>query len=203
MIAALARTHKADIERAAKAIEPAERGMIHTFTSASDVHLKYMLRKSREEILEISDEMVRYARSFADEVAFSAQDCMRADPEFVYQLVRTAIAAGATTINIPDTTGYGTPVDYGQLISNIFVNVPEAADVVLSTHCHDDLGMAVANSLSAVENGVTQIGEDTQGGIMDPQDAIHGDRGIGFQNLFTSIAENGVVDAIDQPPLEQ
>lgn len=164
MIAALARTHKADIERAAQAIEPAEKGMIHTFTSASDVHLKYMLRKTREEILEISEEMVRYARTFADEVEFSAQDCMRADPEFVYQLVRTAIAAGATTINIPDTTGYGTPHDYGALIRSIFENVPEAHDVVISTHCHDDLGMAVANSLAGVENGVTQI-EATINGI--------------------------------------
>ena len=164
IIAALARTHRADIERAAQAIEPAERGMIHTFTSASDVHLEYMLKKSRQEILELSDEMVRYARTFADEVEFSAQDCMRADPEFVYQLVRTAIAAGATTINIPDTTGYGTPVDYGALIKNIFINVPEAHDVVISTHCHDDLGMAVANSLAAVENGATQI-ECTLNGI--------------------------------------
>src|SRR5699024_4425632 len=113
MIAALARTHKADIERAAEAIEPADKGMIHIFTSASDVHLEHMLRKTREEVLETSEEMVKYARSFAEEVEFSAQDCMRADPAFVYQLVRTAIAAGATTINIPDTTGYGTPLEYG------------------------------------------------------------------------------------------
>lgn len=164
VICALARTFKADIERAAQAIEPAERGMIHTFTSASDIHLKHMLRKTREEVLEISDEMVRYARQFADEVEFSAQDCMRADPEFVYQLVRTAIAAGANTINIPDTTGYGTPPEYGELIASIFLNVPEAANITLSTHCHDDLGMAVANSLAAVENGVTQI-EATINGI--------------------------------------
>jgi len=109
VIAALARTHKLDIERAAKAIEPADRGRIHIFTSASDVHLEYMLRKTRAEVLALSQEMVEYAKTFTDDVEFSAQDCMRADPEFVYQLVRTAIAAGATTVNIPDTTGYGTP----------------------------------------------------------------------------------------------
>lgn len=158
VIAALARTHKADIERAAQAVAPAgDKGRIHIFTSASDVHLEHMLRKTREEVLAISDEMVRYAKSFVDDVEFSAQDCMRADPEFVYQLVRTAIAAGATTVNIPDTTGYGTPVDYGRLIANIFKNVPEARNIALSTHCHDDLGLATANTLAAVENGVTQV----------------------------------------------
>ncbi len=164
VICGLARTHKLDIERAAKAIEPAEKGRIHTFTSASDVHLKYMLKQTREQVLELSDQMVRYAKEFTDDVEFSAQDCMRADPEFVYQLVRAAIAAGATTINIPDTTGYGTPQDYGLLIKNIFQNVPEAHQVSISTHCHDDLGMAVANSLAAVENGATQI-ECTINGI--------------------------------------
>ncbi len=164
VIAALARTHKLDIERAARAIEPTEKGRIHIFTSASDVHLKYMLRKTRDEVLALSDEMTRYAKTFTDDVEFSAQDCMRADPEFVYALVRAAIAAGATTLNIPDTTGYGTPQDYGLLIKNIFENVPEAKNVSISTHCHDDLGMAVANSLSAVENGATQI-ECTVNGI--------------------------------------
>jgi 2-isopropylmalate synthase len=157
VIAALARTHKLDIERAAKAIEPAERGRIHIFTSASDVHLEYMLRKTRAEVLAISQEMVEYAKTFTDDVEFSAQDCMRADPEFVYQLVRTAIAAGATTVNIPDTTGYGTPQDYGALIRSIFANVPEARGVSISTHCHDDLGLATANTLAAVENGATQV----------------------------------------------
>ncbi|MBX3139802.1 MAG: 2-isopropylmalate synthase [Trueperaceae bacterium] len=157
VIAALARTHKLDIERAAKAIEPADRGRIHIFTSASDVHLEYMLRKTRAEVLALSQEMVEYAKTFTDDVEFSAQDCMRADPEFVYQLVRTAIAAGATTVNIPDTTGYGTPQDYGALIRSIFANVPEARGVSISTHCHDDLGLATANTLAAVENGATQV----------------------------------------------
>src|SRR5690606_24014641 len=164
IVCALARTHVADIDRAAQALEPARRPMIHIFTSASDVHLQHMLRKTRDEVLALSDEMVRYARRYAEEVEFSAQDCMRADPEFVYALVRTAIAAGATTINIPDTTGYGTPQEYGGLIRAIFENVPEARGVRISTHCHDDLGMAVANSLAAVEAGATQV-EATINGI--------------------------------------
>ena len=165
VIAALARTHRADIERAAEAIAPAgEKGRIHIFTSASDIQLEYMLRKTREEVLAISEEMIRLAKSFTDDVEFSAQDCMRADPEFVYQLVRTAIEAGATTVNIPDTTGYGTPEDYGALIRNIFEQVPEAHGVTISTHCHNDLGMATANTLAAVENGATQV-EVTINGI--------------------------------------
>ena len=164
VICGLARTHKGDIERAAQATEAAERARIHTFTSASKVHLEYILKKTEDEVLELSEEMVRYAKRFTDDVEFSAQDCMRADPEFVYRLVRTAIAAGATTVNIPDTTGYGTPEEYGALIKSIFDNVPEAANVAISTHCHDDLGMAVANSLAAVENGATQI-ECTLNGI--------------------------------------
>jgi 2-isopropylmalate synthase len=164
VIAALARTHKKDIEIAARAIEPASKPRIHTFTSASKIHLEFMLKKTEAQVLEMSDEMVRYAKTFVDDVEFSMQDCMRADPEFVYQLVRLAIAAGATTINIPDTTGYGTPLEYGNLMRNVFKNVPEAKDVTISAHCHDDLGLAVAESLAAIEAGVTQI-ECTINGI--------------------------------------
>ncbi len=164
VICGLARTHKKDIETAAKALEVADKWRIHTFTSASDVHLKYMLKKTREEVLEISDEMVRYAKQFCDDVEFSAQDVMRADFDFVIKIFDTAIDAGATTINIPDTTGYGTPLEYGRLIARIRDEVVRGRDVAISTHCHDDLGMAVANSLAAVENGATQI-ECTINGI--------------------------------------
>ncbi len=163
-IAALARTADADIERAAAAIAPAPKGRIHVFTSASDVHLEHMLRKSRAEVVEMTERSVSLARSLNDDVEFSAQDCMRADPEFVFELVRVAIACGATTVNVPDTTGYGTPHDYGALIRSIFVNVPEARHVTISTHCHDDLGLATANTLAAVENGATQV-EVTVNGI--------------------------------------
>ena len=164
IICGLARTSKKDIERAAEAIAPAKKSRIHTFTSASKVHLDFILKMSQQEVLEQTDEMVRYAKSFVDDVEFSAQDCMRAEPEFVYKLVRMAISAGATTVNIPDTTGYGTPLEYGALIKSIFDNVPEAHDITISTHCHDDLGLAVANSLAAVENGARQI-ECTMNGI--------------------------------------
>jgi 2-isopropylmalate synthase len=164
VICGLARTHKADIERAAQALEVADRWRIHTFTSASKVHLEYMLKKTPEQVLEITDEMVRYARTFCDDVEFSAQDVMRADFDFVIRLFDAAIEAGATTINIPDTTGYGTPNEYGALIKRIHDEVVRGRNVHISTHCHDDLGMAVANSLAAVENGATQI-ECTINGI--------------------------------------
>jgi 2-isopropylmalate synthase len=164
VICGLARTHKLDIERAAKALDIADKWRIHTFTSASKVHLEYMLKKTPEQVLEITDEMVRYARTFCDDVEFSAQDVMRADFEFVIKVFNTAIEAGATTINIPDTTGYGTPLEYGGLIARIRDEVVRGRDVHISTHCHDDLGMAVANSLAAVENGATQI-ECTINGI--------------------------------------
>ena len=163
-ICGLARTHKKDIETAARALDVAQNWRIHTFTSASDVHLEFMLKKSRAEVLEISDEMVRYARTFCDDVEFSAQDVMRADFDFVIQLFNVAIEAGATTINIPDTTGYGTPLEYGRLIARIRDEVVRDRNVSISTHCHDDLGMAVANSLAAVENGATQV-ECTINGI--------------------------------------
>ena len=164
VICGLARTHKADIERAAKALEVADKWRIHTFTSASDVHLEFMLKKTRTQVLEISEEMVKYARTFCGDVEFSAQDVMRADFDFVIQLFNVAIDAGATTINIPDTTGYGTPLEYGRLIARIRDEVVRGREVSISTHCHDDLGMAVANSLAAVENGATQV-ECTINGI--------------------------------------
>lgn len=164
VICGLARTNKADIERAAEALKPADKRRIHVFTSASKVHLEYMLKKTPEQITEITDQMVRYARTFTDDVEFSAQDVMRADFDFVIKLYQAAIKAGATTINVPDTTGYGTPVEYGALIKRIHDEVVQGRNVCISAHCHDDLGMATANSLAAVENGATQI-ECTINGI--------------------------------------
>lgn len=164
-IAGLARLVKLDIERAAAALEPAEKRRIHVFTSASKVHLEHILRKTPEQILELSDQMVRYARQFTDDVEFSAQDVMRADIDFVLKLYNVAVDAGATTINIPDTTGYGTPLEYGRVIKRIYDDVVRGRDHIhISAHCHDDLGMATANSLAAVENGATQI-ECTINGI--------------------------------------
>lgn len=163
-IAGLARLVKHDIERAAAALEKADKRRIHVFTSASKVHLEFMLKKTPEQIIELSDEMVRYARQFTDDVEFSAQDVMRADLDFVLKLYGVAVEAGATTLNIPDTTGYGTPPEYGSLIGRIYNEVVRGRDVHISAHCHDDLGMATANALAAVENGATQI-ECTINGI--------------------------------------
>ncbi len=164
VICGLARTHKADIERAAEALEPAAKSRIHVFTSGSKIHLEHMLRKTPDEVVAMSIESVRLARQFTDDVEFSAQDCTRSELAFLYRLYGAAIEAGATTINIPDTVGYGMPEEYAQLIRNIRENVPGAKDVVISTHCHDDLGLAVANSLAAVGAGATQV-ECTLNGI--------------------------------------
>ena len=164
VICGLARTNRADIERAAQALEVAPKRRIHVFTSASRVQIEHMLRKTPEEVIEMSVRAVEYARQFTDDVEFSGQDVMRADFDFVIRLYRAAIEAGATTINIPDTVGYGTPPEYGRLIARVRDEIVQGRDVAISTHCHDDLGMAVANSLAAVENGATQI-ECTINGI--------------------------------------
>jgi 2-isopropylmalate synthase len=164
VIAALARTHTLDIDQAARALEKAEKPRIHVFTSASKIHLQYMLKKTEEEVLEMADEMVRYARKYVDDVEFSAQDVMRAEWDFVKRLYEVAIEAGATTINIPDTTGYGTPEEYGALIRRIRDEVVRGRDVIISTHTHDDLGLATANALAGVLNGAGQV-ECTVNGI--------------------------------------
>lgn len=164
IICALARTAKADIERAAEALEPAAKKRIHVFTSGSKIHLEHMLKKTPEQVIEASIESVRLAKSFVDDVEFSAQDCTRSEPDFLFRLYSAAIEAGATTINIPDTVGYGMPEEYAALIRSIRENVVGAEGVSISTHCHDDLGLAVANSLAAVEAGATQI-ECTINGI--------------------------------------
>ena len=163
-IAALARTARADIERAARALEAASRRRIHVFTSASAVQMEHMLRKTPEQVIESSVNAVQLAREYADDVEFSGQDVMRADFDFVVKLYRAAIEAGATVINIPDTVGYGTPIEYGALIGRVRDEIVAGRDVEISTHCHDDLGMATANSLAAVENGAGQI-ECTINGI--------------------------------------
>ncbi|WP_425145789.1 2-isopropylmalate synthase [Deinococcus sp.] len=163
-IAALARTARADIERAAAALEAAQKRRIHVFTSASAVQMEYMLRKTPEQVIEASVKAVQLARTFTDDVEFSGQDVMRADFDFVLRLYKAAIEAGATVINIPDTVGYGTPIEYGALIARVRDEIVMGRNVEISTHCHDDLGMATANSLAAVENGATQI-ECTINGI--------------------------------------
>lgn len=157
VICALARTEKTDIEAAAKALAAAERPRIHTFIATSDIHLEYKLRMSRAQVLEAAREAVRYAKTFVNDVEFSAEDATRSDKDFLCQVYGAAIAAGATVINIPDTVGYTMPDEYGALIRYIRENTPGADRVDISVHCHNDLGMAVANSLVAVQNGATQV----------------------------------------------
>lgn len=157
VICSLARAIKADIEAAAESIKPAAKGRIHTFISTSDIHLEYQLKKSKAEVLAIAEEMVAYAKSFVDDVEFSTMDATRTDPEYLYQILERAIAAGATTINIPDTVGYTTPSEFGALIRGIKENVPNIDSCIISVHGHNDIGLAVANFLEAVKNGARQL----------------------------------------------
>jgi 2-isopropylmalate synthase len=159
VIAALARAMPGDIEAAAKSLAPAKRHRIHTFLSTSDIHRRYMLQASEDEILQQTVRAVELARSFTDDVEFSPQDATRTDFGFLVDIVAAAVAAGATTVNIPDTVGYALPYDFGRWIAQLHERIPDirAKDVVISVHCHNDLGLAVANSLEAVRNGARQV----------------------------------------------
>src|SRR5580765_780107 len=164
IIACLARCHRADLEKAAEAIKPAERGRIHTFIATSDLHLQAKLRMSREQCLEAAVEAVRYARHHTFDVQFSAEDATRSDMDFLCRVVEAVIKAGANTINLPDTVGYATPDEIREFFTNIRSRVPHSDKVTFSTHCHDDLGLAVANSIAAVQGGARQV-ECTVNGI--------------------------------------
>ncbi|MGL5032928.1 MAG: 2-isopropylmalate synthase, partial [Microcystaceae cyanobacterium] len=163
-ICGLARATRNDIKAAADAVKPAVNHRIHTFLATSDIHLEYKLKKTRAEVLQIVPEMVAYAKSLVNDVEFSPEDAGRSDPEFLYQVLEAAIAAGATTVNIPDTVGYTTPSEFGALIKGIKENVPNINQAIISVHGHNDLGLAVANFLNAVENGARQL-ECTINGI--------------------------------------
>ncbi len=161
-VAALARSMKLDVERAARSLEHAKRPRIHTFLATSDIHLKYKLKKSRQEVLDAAVSAVELARTYVDDVEFSAEDGARTDPDYLEQVSKAVVAAGARTVNIPDTVGYSTPDEYGELIGRICKALGDTA--VVSVHCHDDLGLAVANSLAAVKAGARQV-ECTVNGI--------------------------------------
>ncbi|HLJ78807.1 MAG TPA: 2-isopropylmalate synthase [Acidobacteriaceae bacterium] len=163
-IASLARARREDIERAAKAVEKAARPRIHVFLASSDIHLQFKLKMSRDEALEQASQMVALARSYVDDVEFSPEDATRTDRDFLCQFVGAAISAGATTINLPDTVGYATPEDYASMFRTIRERVPGADRAILSTHCHNDLGLAVANTLAAIQAGARQV-ECTINGI--------------------------------------
>lgn len=164
VVCSLARAKAADVERAAEAIKPAKRGRIHTFMSTSDIHLKHQYRIDRDACLAMIKDSVSLARKFTDNVEWSAMDATRTDKDFLCRAVEMAIKSGATTINIPDTVGYATPDDYGALIKYIVENAAGADKIILSTHCQNDLGLATANSLAAIRNGVRQV-ECTINGI--------------------------------------
>ena len=164
VICGLARAHPNDIDRAWEAVKEAEHPRIHVFLSASDIHMLHQLKKSREQILEMSCNMVARAKKYTDDIEFSPMDSSRANPEFIYQVLEAVIDAGATTVNIPDTVGYAMPGEFGRLIADIFRNVANIGKAIVSVHCHDDLGLAVANSLEAVKNGARQV-ECTINGI--------------------------------------
>jgi 2-isopropylmalate synthase len=164
VICGLARANKADIDKAWEAVQSASRPRIHTFLATSPVHMEFKLKMSPDEVVERTREMVAYAKSLCQDVEFSPEDAGRSDPRFLYRVLAAAIEAGATTLNIPDTVGYTVPEEYGKLIRDIRTHTPGARDVVISCHCHNDLGLAVANTLAGIANGARQV-EVTVNGI--------------------------------------
>jgi 2-isopropylmalate synthase len=161
-VAALGRACTMDVERAAQSLQHARRPRIHTFIATSDIHLKYKLKKSRQQVLEEAVAAVELARRYVDDVEFSAEDGARTDPDYLEEISKAVVAAGARTVNIPDTVGYSVPFEYAALINRIVKALGDCA--IVSVHCHDDLGLATANSIAAVEAGARQI-ECTINGI--------------------------------------
>jgi 2-isopropylmalate synthase len=163
-VAALCRTTEIDIFRAAEALKKAKKSRIHTFVATSDIHLEYKLQKTRKEVLEMTRNSVRLAKNYAAEVEFSAEDATRSDVEFICEVFNIAVEEGATILNVPDTVGYTLPNEYANLIRTVKERVVGNQDVTISVHCHNDLGLAVANSLAAIEAGARQV-ECTVNGI--------------------------------------
>jgi 2-isopropylmalate synthase len=200
VIASLARARREDIERAAASVEGAERARIHTFLASSDIHLEYKLKMSREKALEQVGEMVTLARTYVDDVEFSAEDATRTDIDYLCEMARIAIEAGATTINLPDTTGFSTPAEYAAMYravrEQVLTGTPHEGRTILSTHCHDDLGLAVANTLAGIEGGARQvectingIGERAGNAALEEIAAVLRVR-AGFYNVDTNIVLN-------------
>ena len=164
VICGLARAIKADIDAAAKALKYSKRPRIHVFLATSKIHMQYKLKKAEDEILRLAIEFVEYAKRYCSDIEFSPEDATRTEREFLFRVVEAVIDAGATTVNIPDTVGYTEPEEYGSLIRAIKENVPNIDKTIISVHCHNDLGLAVANSLAAIKNGARQV-ECTVNGI--------------------------------------
>lgn len=161
-VAALARSNKMDVERAGQSLDKAKHPRIHTFIATSDIHLQYKLRKTRDQVLEEAVKAVELARQYVDDVEFSAEDATRTDPDYLELVSRAVVAAGATTVNLPDTVGFSVPEEYAEIIGRMVAAIGDKA--IVSVHCHDDLGLAVANSIAAVQAGARQI-ECTINGI--------------------------------------
>ena len=156
-ICSLSRANRKDIERAGEALKPANASRIHTFIATSPIHMKYKLRMEPDQVVARAVDAVKYARNFTDDVEFSCEDASRTEFEFMCRVIESAIDAGANTINIPDTVGYGEPGEYGRVMKALIETIPNADKAIFSVHCHNDLGLAVANSLSAVLNGARQV----------------------------------------------
>ncbi len=164
VVAGLCRANRPDIERAAEALEPAERRRIHTFIATSEIHMKYKLQMEPEDVLQAAVDAVKLANRYTDDVEFSAEDATRSDIDFLCRIVEAVIQAGATVVNIPDTVGYSIPHEFGERIATLVNRVPNVDKAIISVHCHNDLGLAVANSLAAVKAGARQV-ECTINGI--------------------------------------
>ena len=163
-VAALCRTSEQDVARAAEALKYAAHPRIHTFVATSDIHLEHKLRKTRAEVIEMTRAAIRQARNYADEIEFSAEDATRSDVDYLCEVLDVAVDAGASVLNVPDTVGYTTPMEFTHLVGQVRERVVRDRDVIISVHCHNDLGLAVANSLAAVEAGARQV-ECTINGI--------------------------------------
>ncbi|MGD0893289.1 MAG: 2-isopropylmalate synthase [Terracidiphilus sp.] len=202
-ICSLARAKQEDIEMAARAVQFADRSRIHIFLASSDLHLEYKLKISRQQALDLAAESIQLASKHVDDIEFSPEDATRSDREFLVEIVRVAVEAGATTINMPDTVGYSTPEEYGRMFAEVRERIPaiDEKGVILSSHCHDDLGLAVANSLAAIQNGARQvectingIGERAGNAALEEIAAalyVRGDRygvstGIKLENLYAT-----------------
>lgn len=164
VIAAMARANLKDIDKAWEAVKAAKNPRVHVVMPTSDIHLKYKLGKSRDEVLEATRKAVSYAKQFCDDIEFSAEDSTRSDQDYLCRVLDVAVECGANTLNIPDTVGYSMPEEYGELIRMLFVRYGSTGEVFISTHCHNDLGVATANTLAGIANGARQI-EVTVNGI--------------------------------------
>jgi 2-isopropylmalate synthase len=201
-ICALARTVQKDMDIALECLKPAKRSRLHVFIATSEIHRKYKLNKAQDEILRIAVTSVKYARDRIGEVEFSPEDASRTEPDFLYRVLEAVIDAGAGVLNIPDTVGYATPYEFGQLIKGIFENVPNIQKAIVSVHCHNDLGLAVANSLAAVRNGARQvectvngIGERAGNAAMEEIVMALDTRKDSFESKYTNIRRDQICKA--------